>query len=351
MSGTQHTTNSESSRPVHGPGPGVRSAAVAAGILAAVVCDAADAPDPLYLRNANPLLQTLGAPAMQGGELTPDGTLAQRWVLNVANHADASVTSAEEVVLDGESYFLELSLRYGLGSKLELGVDLPLVAHVEGVLDPLIEGWHGLVGLSNHERSGPQNVLRLFYQRNDVTGFDVDDAGTGLGDVRLTAACSLAESDGRALAMRAQVELPTGDAEYLRGNGAVDLSLVLDATDRRTFADWRTSLFGRIGLVAPGDGDILSELQKDWVPLISAGLAWQWTERTSLQAQVDFEGDYFETQLTQLGSSTRLTVGGSHQFGEGGPRLSIAMIEDLVSDATPDFGLYFSLTMHSGPSP
>ena len=233
----------------------LRFPTLAAGLLAAVVSEAADAPYPLYLRNANPLLQTLGAPAMQGGELTPDGALAHRWVLNLANHADASVTNGEEVVLDGESYFLELALRYGLGSKLELGVDLPLVAHTEGVFDSLIEGWHDLVGLSNHERSGPTNMLRLFYQRNGVTEFDVDDPGAGLGDVRLTAAYSLAESDGRALAMRAQAELPTGDAEILRGNGAVDLSLVLDATDRHTFAGSRTSLFGRIGLVAPGDGD------------------------------------------------------------------------------------------------
>jgi hypothetical protein len=351
MAGTKYTTTSGSSRPVHGPGPGLRCATLAASIVAAVVAEAAEAPSPLYLRNANPLLQTLGAPAMQGGELTQDGALAHRWILSLANHADAGMTNGEEVVLDGESYFLEVGLRYGLGSKLELGVDLPVVAHTDGVLDNLIEGWHDLVGLSNHERSGPANMLRLFYQRNGVTGFDIDDPGAGLGDVRLTAAYRLAESDGRALAMRAQAELPTGDAKNLRGNGAVDLSVVLDATDRRTFADSRTSLFGRIGLVAPGDGDILSEFQKDWVPLISAGLAWQWTERTSLQAQVDFEGAYFETQLKQLDNSTRLTVGGSHQFGAGGPRLSIAMIEDLVSDATPDFGLYVSLTMHNGPSP
>jgi Protein of unknown function (DUF3187) len=349
MAGTKHTTTCGSSRPVHRPGPGLRFPTLAAGILAAVVSQAAEAPYPFYLRNANPLLQTLGTPAMQGGELTPDGTLAHRWVLNMANHADASVAGDEEIVLDGESYFLDLALRYGLGSKLELGLDLPLVAHTGGVFDGLIEGWHDLVGLSNFERSGPDNELRLFYQRNGITEFDVDDPGAGLGDVRLSAAYSLVDSNDRALAMRVQAELPTGDTQSLRGNGAVDLSLVLDATDRRTFAGSRTSLFGRIGLVAPGDGDILNELQEDWVPLISAGLVWQWTEWTSLQAQVDFEGAYFETQLQQLGSSTRLTVGGSHQFGEGGPLLSIALIEDLVSDATPDFGLYFSLTMRHGP--
>lgn len=351
MPGTKRIATRGSSWPVHGPGPGLRLATLAAGILAAIVSEGAEAPSPFYLHNSNPLLQTLGAPAMQGGELTPGGALAHRWVFSLTNHADTSVVNGEEVELDGESYVLELALRYGVGSKLELGVDLPLVAHADGVFDNLIEGFHDLVGLSNHEREGPPNVLRFFYQRNGVTGFDIDDAGVGLGDVRLAAAYSLAEGDGRALAIRAQAELPTGDAEQLRGNGAVDLSVVLDATDRRTFAGSRTSLFGRIGLVAPGDGDVLSELQEDWVPLASAGLAWQWTERTSLQAQVDFEGSYLDTELEPLGSSTKVTVGGSHQFGEGGPRLSIALIEDLFSDATPDFGLYVSLTMHHGPSP
>jgi hypothetical protein len=326
------------------PGCLIRCFALAVSILATLVAQAAETPQPLYLRNSNPLLQTLGAPAMQGGELTPAGALEYRWVLNMANHADRSLDRGEEAVFDGESYYLALELRYGVNPRLELGIDLPLVAHTGGAFDNLIKDWHELLGFSNDDRLGPGNDLRLLYQRNGVTGYDIDESGVGLGDIRLAAAYRLAGSDGRALALRAQAELPTGDSDRLHGNGAVDLSLLLDATDRHTFAASRVSLFGRIGVVAPGAGDLLKDQRQDWVPLIGAGLAWQWTERIDLHAQLDYDGAYFDSHLDELESSTRLSFGGSYRFGEHGPRLSIALTENLLSDSTPDFGLYFALT-------
>ncbi len=326
------------------PGCLIRCFALAVSILATLVAQAAETPQPLYLRNSNPLLQTLGAPAMQGGELTPAGALEYRWVLNMANHADSGLDGGEEAVFDGESYFLALVLRYGAGPRLELGMDLPLVAHTGGAFDNLIKDWHEFLGFSNDDRLGPGNDLRLLYQRNGVTGYDIDESGVGLGDIRLAAAYRLAGSDGRALALRAQAELPTGDSDRLHGNGAVDLSLLLDATDRHTFAASRVSLFGRIGVVAPGAGDLLKDQRQDWVPLIGAGLAWQWTERIDLHAQLDYDGAYFDSHLDELESSTRLSFGGSYRFGEHGPRLSIALTENLLSDSTPDFGLYFALT-------
>ncbi len=344
MQNTDRAATRRSSLRTPGLGRVVRSLALAASILGSLVAQAAESPQPLYLRNSNPLLQTLGAPAMQGGELIPVGTLEYRWVLNMANHADGGLDDGEEAVFDGESYFLALVLRYGVGPRLELGMELPLVAHTSGAFDNLIKDWHDLLGFSNVDRQGPDNNLRLFYQRNGATEYDIDESGVGLGDIRLAAAYRVAGSDGRALALRAQVELPTGDADRLHGNGAVDLSLVLDATDRHTFAASRVSLFGLLGVVAPGAGDLLQDQRQDWVPLIGAGLAWQWTERIDLHAQLDYDGAYFDSHLDELESSTRLTFGGSYRFGQRGPRLSIALTENLFSDSTPDFGLYFSLT-------
>lgn len=344
MQNIERAATSRSSLRIAGRSGIFRSLALIASILATPVAQATEPPQPLYLRNLNPLLQTLGAPAMQGGELTPAGTLEYRWILNMANHAESGLYDGEEAVFDGESYYLALELRYGVNPRLELGMDLPLVAHAGGTFDNLIKDWHDLLGLSNVDRQGPENDLRLFHQRDGVTGYDIDESNVGFGDIRLTAAYRLAASDGRALALRAQAELPTGDPDRLRGNGAVDLSLVLDATDRHTFAASRVSLFGRIGIVAPGSGDLLNDQRQEWVPLIGAGLAWQWTERVGLHAQLDHDGAYFDSHLDELESSTRLTFGGSYRFGQNGPRLSIALTENLFSDSTPDFGLYFALT-------
>jgi len=344
MQDTNRAVTGRTSLPGSRPSCIIRSLALAASILATLVAQAEETPQPLYLRNSNPLLQTLGAPAMQGGELMPVGALEYRWVLNMANHADSGLDDGEEAVFDGESYFLALVLRYGVGPRLELGMDLPLVAHTGGAFDSLIKDWHDLLGFSNDDRLGPENRLRLFHQRNGVTGYDIDESNVGLGDIRLAAAYRLAGSGGRALALRAQAELPTGDADRLHGNGAVDLSLVLDATDRHTFAASRVSLFGRVGVVAPGSGELLKDQWQDWVPVVGAGLAWRWTERIDLNAQLDYDGAYFDSHLDELESSTRLSFGGSYCFGQHGPRLSIALTENLFSDSTPDFGLYFALT-------
>jgi hypothetical protein len=344
MHNTDRAVTSRSSLRIAGRGGFFRSLALTASIFGSLVAQATETPQPLSLRNSNPLLQTLGAPAMQGGELAPAGTLEYRWILNMANHADSGLDDGEAAVFDGESYYLALELRYGVNPRLELGMDLPLVAHTGGTFDSLIKDWHDLLGFSNVDRQGPENDLRLFHQRNGVTGFDIYESGVGLGDIRLAAAYRLAGSGGRALALRAQAELPTGDADRLHGNGAVDLSLVLDATDRHTFAASRVSLFGRFGVVAPGSGDLLNDQRQDWVPVVGAGLAWQWTERIDLNAQLDYDGAYFDSHLDELESSTRLSFGGSYRFGQHGPRLSIALTENLFSDSTPDFGLYFSLT-------
>jgi len=344
MQDTNRAVTGRTSLPGSRPSCIIRSLALAASILATLVAQAEETPQPLYLRNSNPLLQTLGAPAMQGGELMPVGALEYRWVLNMANHADSGLDDGEEAVFDGESYFLALVLRYGVGPRLELGMDLPLVAHTGGAFDSLIKDWHDLLGFSNDDRLGPENRLRLFHQRNGVTGYDIDESNVGLGDIRLAAAYRLAGSGGRALALRAQAELPTGDADRLHGNGAVDLSLVLDATDRHTFAASRVSLFGRVGVVAPGSGELLKDQWQDWVPVVGAGLAWRWTERIDLNAQLDYDGAYFDSHLDELESATRLSFGGSYCFGQHGPRLSIALTENLFSDSTPDFGLYFALT-------
>lgn len=307
---------------------------------------AADAPEPLYLRNMNPLQQTLGAPALQGGDLTPRGTWQWRWTLNMSNHAEQGNNGVEELVFDGETYVLDLVLRHGAGERLELGLDLPLVAHGGGMFDKAIENWHELLNFADEDRNGTRNLLRLSYARHGSGAFDVQDTQIGLGDIRLTGAWRLAGGgDGRALALRAQAELPTGDSDRLLGNGAVDWAVVLDASDHVTLAGSGISLFGRLGVLAPGSGDLLGDQQKDWVALASAGVAWRATPRLDLHAQFDYDSAYHDSPLDELGRSSRLTLGGSYRFGETGPRLALALTENLFSDATPDFGLYVALTM------
>ncbi len=307
---------------------------------------AADAP--FYLRTQNPFLATFGVPAPQGGRLTAAGRLDGRLAASIANHADSSANDTESVTFDGESYYVDALIRYGLTERWEIGLDVPYVAHRNGHLDGFIENWHDLWGLTNASRQGPDNQLRIAYADGGAEAFQMTDGSGGLGDLRLTAAYAL-RSGGRALALRGQVELPTGDTDHLRGSGGTDVALGLEITDPVSLARWSMTWFGQAGVMYAGEGEVLQTRQRDVVPFGSAGIAWHWTEALSLQAQFALQGEQFDSDLYPLGGSVMsLSVGGAYHWRQLGLELDVALVEDLVSDPTPDFGLYVSLTRRTG---
>ncbi len=339
--------------------PTRRAPCVAAALLTAAILGvgaAAQAEDaaPLYVRNQSPFLQIFGLPGPQGGILTPPGRLQSSWGFALANHADRATSPDESLVLDGESYFLDGVLRYGLSDRWEIGVDLPYVAHSNGKFDNLIEGWHDLVGLSNSQRDGPSNALEFAYQRHGTTVNRLDDAGGGIGDIRLTGAYRLLAGTGGtpALAVRGMVKLPTGNENRMRGSGATDIALSLEATGRRSLAGRPLDVFAQGGALHLGEGHILADQQKTHVPFGAAGVRWQWTGNIDLRAQVAIQGSYYHSGLDALGGTTsNLTLGGGVALRSLGLKLDIAIIEDLVSDATPDFGMYLSVRPLATGSP
>ncbi|HEX7034140.1 MAG TPA: DUF3187 family protein [Pseudomonadales bacterium] len=334
--------------PIEGRAARMRSDIAVPLILACALLgeDASADARPFYLRNQNPFLQVLGVPAAEGARLVSAGRLESRLAITLVNHADSAEAGDEAVVLDGESWYVDTRFRYGLTDRWEIGIDLPYVAHDRGNLDHLIEGWHDLFGLSNGNREGPSNRLRLSYRSGDTTLIDLQDASSGLGDVRLTAALLLFDWDdsGTALALRGSVELPTGDESKLRGNDGADWALGLEAERHRQLGERDLALQAQIGALRPGDWTPLESRQKELVPYGMLGAAWQWRPRWRLRAQLGYQGSYLDSRLDELGGSTAsLTFGGSVSFPRIGLELDVALIEDLVSDTTPDFGLYLAL--------
>ena len=328
------------------------------GILLALLPSflaAAESP-PYFLRNHSPFLHGFGLPALEGGVLTSPGSFNSRIAVSFVNHADSSETANEAVVLDGESYYVDTILRYGLGERWEVGLDLPYVSHRNGKLDNLIEGWHDVFGLDNSEREGPSNHLQLTYRRAGIIRADVRDGGGGIGDVRVTSAYRLLSMDQgeRTLALRGLLKLPTGNEERLRGSGATDMALSLEATEHATLAGRAMALTGQVGAIRLGDGELLPDAQKNTVPFAALGAMWRWSPALDLRVQLAVQGKYFDSALAEIGGSTAtVAVGGAFHLRRLGLEVDIALIEDLISDATPDFGLYVSVgrnpTRSAGP--
>jgi hypothetical protein len=301
---------------------------------------------PFSIRNQNPVLQVFGLPVPQGGTITSRNTLQNHLTFSLANHANRAQTADERIVLDGESYYLDAQFRYGFAERWEVGLDVPHVTHTSGTLDNFIEGWHGAFGFSNSQRDGPSNRLEMRYERHGTTELLQDRDSRGIGDIRLTGAYQLVPErpGGRSLALRGLVKLPTGQAKRLRGSGATDLALSLEMTDHQTLSSYQAGLFLQAGALLLGDGDVLPDLQRKSVAFGALGLQWHWTDNVHLAAQLSLQSRYFDSSLDELGGSTSsLSVGGGLALRRLGIVVDLAIIEDLISDTTPDFGIYLSV--------
>jgi len=308
--------------------------------------------DPIAVRSQNPFLQVFGLPPFQSTALAVEGAPEYKVRFDLANNADARDDERETVVIDGETYSLTLTLRRRVSSKLELGVDLPLIRHSAGFLDNAIEGWHDIFGMSNTKRQGPSNQLSFFYASAGNTLYEIDSPTFGIGDMQLTAAMPLRladESDGLAVVVRSAVKLPTGADEDLHGSGAADFSLGLYVSDLYALFERDLGLSGFAGALLLGDGNVLADIQRSAVPYAGAAAIWQATENLAITTQLYAQGAYFDSELKELGGdSIQLAVGGNYRLRRQGLVLSFAIVEDVVANATTDFGLHVSVQTAGG---
>ena len=297
------------------------------------------------LRNQHPFHQLFGLPLFQSAELASPGQGALEFSLDVTNHADEGSNSSEDFRIDGESHYLTVSYERRVATWLELGIDVPFVAHTNGYMDNMIESWHDLWGLSNSKRDGPSNQLGYRYEREGIERLYFHSSETGLGDIQLRAAIPLREAaDGRAaITVRSTLKFPTGDSGKLLGSGATDFATGLYVADTTTLRNRTLGVGGFAGVLVLGDGDVLPELQRDAVAFAGLSLAWQFSERTALVSHLYGQSSYFDSDIEELGGeSLQLAVGADYRT-RSGALLRLAIVEDIAANATPDFAVHFSV--------
>ena len=303
--------------------------------------------DGFALRNQHPFLHVYGLPALREAVLAERGRTDYGVMFTVVNNSEIKDTETESIRLDGETYFTDLMLRRRVLDRLELGIDIPLVKHSTGVLDDAIANWHDIWGMSNSKRNGPANELNYFYSNNGTSERQVSSSSFGIGDVQLSAAIPLVaggEDGSRYVTARFSVKLPTGDSADLHGSGAADAALGLYAQDSTQLLGREFAYLGFAGVLALGDGDILPEQQKSVVPYGGLAATWHATDQFGVTAQLQAQSAYFDSDLNELGgSSIQLSVGGVYRLSRHGISLRFALVEDVISDATPDFAVHLAV--------
>ena len=301
--------------------------------------------NPFYSRNQNPFVQIYGLPVAESGFITLPGEVQAVLFADVSNSFSDTTLSSERVLIDGETSRFTALLRYGLFDDLELGIDIPMISHGGGAADSLIRNFHKLFGFPTAGRDlVANNQLNYLYTANGVNRVNINQSSTGLGDIQVSGAYQIwHERNSRSLALRAGLKLPSGNAGKLHGSGGTDISIRLAYSDAGTFSSQHVTIFGSLGGLFLGSGNIMTNEQRQFVSFGSLGLGWQACERVSLKVQLDAHTPFYNSTLDELGmNSVQVVMGGSIKLFEK-TYLDLAVSEDAIVDTAPDVVFHMAL--------
>lgn len=303
--------------------------------------------EPFYTQNQSPLISIYGLPFVGSAGIKAKSQGDLGLTLDLASNHVVKNNAQEMIVLDGEITRLTLSGRYGLGNRLELGIDVPFLIMGGGFLDNFIENYHAAFGFPNGGRElAPQNRLLYRYQKNGVTLLNMEQSGQGFGDVSFNGGWQIYQSaDSRTnLALRGSLKLPTGDTGSLRGSGSVDLALWIAGNWGHPLMLGQVTLFGSAGAMGMTKGAILTDQQRPFVGFGSLGLGFSPADWIELKVQANAHTSFYaDSGLDEInGPSAQLTVGGTLHVTPK-TSLDIGITEDMIAGTSPDVVFHFSL--------
>jgi len=301
---------------------------------------------PYAATNMSPFGILYGVPAIGEATVLAPGALHAELSAAAASSYAFSHSNREDIFLDGETHRVALRLRHGFAEGWEATLELPWVSHSGGQLDGLIIRWHKLFGLPQGGRDRVDRDRLLYsYRRDGVERVRLDGPVSGAGDARVGVGRSLSRDERGALALRAELKLPTGDPSRLTGSGAADIALwVSGASTVPRTQTW--SVFGGAGLAWLGRGDVLPEMQHRSIPFASAGIGWRAVPRLAFKVQVDaHRALYAQSDMPELGhTAVLLALGGSLAIGAGS-EFEFVVLEDLAVESVPDVTLRAALKL------
>lgn len=302
---------------------------------------------PFPTSNRSPLVAVYGLPSAGEAKVLGEKEKSIRLMADLASHYIKNDNAREDILLDGESLRLGLSVRYGIGRNMDIGIDVPFWITGGGFLDNFIESYHSTFGFPNGGRElAPQNRLLYRYRKDGITLLNMEQSGQGLGDVSLTGGWQIYASPDqkRNVTLRASLKLPTGDTDALRGSGSVDLALWLTGNSDHQFSMGQVTLFGAAGAMGMTRGKILPDSQRPFVGFGALGLAFSPAQWVELKAQANAHTSFYsDSDLKQLNApSAQLTFGGALHFSPK-TSLNVGVTEDIVVGASPDVVFHLSV--------
>lgn len=246
---------------------------------------------PADVRNERPYQLLFLTFTPQEATTLPTGESRLAVGLHVANDLlTPRPNAAGRVIEDTETQRLSLSYSQAVGEQTEVGVETFLLARDGGVLDALLQYYHELTGLTHASPDTPdgRHDLSFYHSIVFLQGADgevqVDAHPTaGLGDLSLFVKRGLVARTNLAVAVRAGLKLPTGNAGTLLGSGGVDGGLDLDVS---RVLSGRRALYLSVGSLWMGRDRRVTDAAT-YEAQYSLGLEWLVRSHDSLVLQTD----------------------------------------------------------------
>jgi hypothetical protein len=245
-------------------------------------------------------------------------------------------------------YRNELFLSYGLFSKMEVSIAIPVVKHSSGVMDSFISNWHDAFNLPGKSREFmPDYALDYFFMEEKQIVFDMNESKLSIGDISISVGTPILQSSNHDLSFRSFVKLPTGNKTNLVGSGTSDFGFQITGMINSVPKRNEFSFYYSGGYLRIGNGALLSNIVTRNVSFGSLGLAFNVNNNWYLKSQLDFHtGLYQKSYTKQLGKTSAQLVLGLDYFVAKDLAISLAFIEDIIVNTAPDLVIQVGVSYH-----
>ncbi|MDQ7073821.1 MAG: DUF3187 family protein [Gammaproteobacteria bacterium] len=294
---------------------------------------------PLATVNQNPLLQSVALPTPASSQLLAQGKHALQLRHDWSNTLNVERNRLEELLIDSESQQTTLRFDYGLNSHWNLALSLRYLTLSAGQLDAFIDDFHDLFGFPQGARPFySRDQFQLLYQRGGIESVNITTAQSGVQDLRVAVGTPLQQTPKHQSTLWFELKLPSNQSA-LFNNNTVSLSSQWSQNNQWN-SHWRSQ--HSLGLLWLEQGHFLPKLQNSLIGFGSSGLSYRYSPLLEFTLQLDGHSALFnKTDLTFLGSSVQLAMGGSLYFSAK-QRLDIAVVEDIQVGASPDVNFHLA---------
>jgi hypothetical protein len=301
-------------------------------LVCSVLClsTAAAFDGPLQVKNQFPLFLNIDAPYLESAYTETSFS---------ANLSHSSVFMMKQsprwtVQLDME--LTELNLRYkkDIPDLFEVGVDVPIMRQTSGFMDGFLDWYHTTFNFPDYGRNTrPKNSFLYEVRKDGALVIQGDKDKTEIGDVRLSLKKMVLKNDP-VVSIKADIELPTGDAPTGYGSGSVDwgAALLVD----KTFNDWLRT-YTNIGAVFPGKYKGYETVPLKDYYYGGVGMEAALWRHVSLLGQVFVQTSPFPTMnINKVDDAAILLVLGG-RYSSGNHSAELSLTEDPNTTGAPDF--------------